>query len=236
MKTSQRLIESIKARQIKPAPKAFFRIREGLTWAAFILAVFLGALAFSVILFSIQQTEFYILRHLSHSRLEMFLGILPFAWIAFLAFFLALSIFSFRKSERGYKFRMIQLAGYSFAFSVLLGTVFFLAGGAQRIEHAFALRVAIYESMQEKKARIWSMPEQGYLSGVIESSGPDEFKIKAFDDKIWTISYADAFIAPVLLLEPGEIIKLSGKMTASDRFEADTIRPYGGPEFRGRRR
>ncbi len=234
MSNAQRLINTIKEKDIKPTPRVWFKVREILTWAGFWGAAMLGALAFSIILFSIQQTDFFILQHLKHSRLEAFLALLPFIWIAFLTFFLVLSMYIIRRSERGYKFRLVQMAGYSFALSVLLGTTFFLAGGAQKLEQAFALRVSIYESIQEKKVQMWTMPEQGYLSGVIASVQERTLALTGFDGVSWEVTYDSAFIAPVVLLEPGEEIKLTGVITGNRLFRADSIRPWGGAGFRGR--
>lgn len=232
MKNSERLIQTIRERGIAPVPKAFFTGREMLLWLVFALSALLGAAAFSVILFSIQQTDFYLLQHSSHSRVEMLLSFLPFVWIAFLVVFLGLSMFSFRNSERGYKLRLTHLAAYSFGFSVLLGTAFFLAGGAARLERAFDVRVSIYQSMEEKKVKIWSMPEQGYLSGAIESVADEEMTIRDFEGTSWVIGISNAFVAPVLALEAGEQVKMTGKMTSPGRFEADGVRPWGGPGFR----
>jgi Trk-type K+ transport system membrane component len=61
----------------------------------------LGAVAFSVILFCIQQTEFDLVSHLSHSRLEFFLGLLPFFWIVSLILFLVVAMTSFKHSGKG---------------------------------------------------------------------------------------------------------------------------------------
>ncbi|HRD83010.1 MAG: hypothetical protein IAE84_20155 [Saprospiraceae bacterium] len=232
MKNSERLIQAIKERRIAPVPKAFFTGRELLLWLVFALSALLGAAAFSVILFSIQQTDFYLLQHSGHSRLELLLSWLPFVWMAFLFVFLGLSMFSFRNSRRGYKWRLTHLAAYSFGFSVLLGTAFFLAGGAARLERAFDVRVSIYQSMEEKKIKVWSMPEQGYLSGVIETVDGEEMTIRDFDGKIWAIDISNAFVAPVLALDAGEQVKLTGRMTSEGRFEADGVRPWGGPGFR----
>lgn len=232
MKNSERLIQTIKERRIRPVPKFFFTGRELLLWGAFALSALLGAAAFSVILFSIQQTDFYLLQHSSHSRLEMLLSWLPFVWIAFLLVFLGLSMFSFRNSRRGYKWRLTQLAAYSFGFSVLLGTLFFLAGGAARLERAFDVRVSIYQSMEEKKVKIWSMPEQGYLSGVIETVEGEEMTLRDFEGKTWTVAISRAFVAPVLALDAGEQVKMTGRMTSEGRFEAEAIRPWGGAGFR----
>ena len=228
MERSEKLIQTIKEQHIQPVPRWKFTLQNTLIWLSFAVAVLMGALAFSVVLFAIQQTDFNVLSHLSHSRLEMFLGLLPFLWILFLVVFLIIAIYSIQYSKKGYKLTMAKMAGYSAALSILLGTLFFIGGGGHQLEHAFATQVSLYESVQEKKLKLWSMPEDGYLSGEIEKVNPEDFQMKDFSGKTWTIRYEGAFIPPSVLLERGEKVKIVGKMQSDKEFKADEVRPWGG--------
>ena len=228
MKPSEKLLQKIREKEIHPFPKWRFTLRNSLLLAAFLVAVLLGALAFSVILFAIQQTDFNVVGHLSHSRLELFLGLLPILWIVLLVVFLVIAIYSIQYSPKGYKFTAAKLVGYSAALSILLGTLFFVTGGAQRLEHAFAVNLSLYQSINEKKVKLWSMPQEGYLSGEIQETGAGTFQLKDFSGKLWTVSHEDAFIPPVVLLEKGDTVKLMGEMKGEDEFVAKEIRPWGG--------
>ena len=236
MKPSEKLIQAIREQEIQPAPKWRFTLKNSLLWTAFTVAALLGALAFSIILFAIQQVDFSIISHLSHSRLEMFLGLLPFFWIILLIVFLIIAIYSVQYSKKGYKFTAAKLVGYSAALSILLGTLFFISGGAQRLEQAFAINVSLYESIQEKKVKLWTMPESGNLSGQIDEVGETSLQLIDFTGKTWTIFYEDAFIPPSVWLESGEKIKLMGEMSGEDEFTATDIRPWGGPGNGGKNR
>ncbi len=236
MKSSEKLIQTIREKDIQPTPKWHFTLKNSLLWLGFLLAVLLGALAFSVVLFAVQQTDFNVLNHLSHSKLEMFLGLLPFVWIIFLIAFLGVAFYSVRYSKKGYKFTLAKLAGYSAMLSILLGTLFFMAGGAQQLEQAFAIHVSMYESIQEKKIKMWSMPEDGYLSGHIIEVNPEFIQLKDFKGKIWKIYYEEAFIAPVVSLNAEEKIKVIGRIVSEDEFATDEIRPWGGRSKRMRGR
>jgi hypothetical protein len=235
MKASEKLLQKIREREVTPTPKWRFTLRNSLLLAAFAAAVLLGALAFSVVLFAIQQTDFDILGHLTHSRLELFLGLLPFFWILVLVACLILAIYSVQYSPKGYKFTALRLAGYSAALSILLGALFFIAGGGRSLEKAFDTKVALYQSVQEKKARLWSMPEDGYLSGEIVEAGAGSLRLKDFKGEEWTVHFEGAFIPPAVLLERGETIKLIGEITEKEEFTASEIRPWGGYGFRGGR-
>ncbi len=228
MKRSEQLIQTIREQGLKPVPKRYYILKNALLWGGFAAGVFLGALAFSVILFSIQQTDFDLLSHATHSKPEFFLSILPFFWLAVLAVFLVLAMTSFRGAPRGYKIPGARLVAFCTALSVLAGTAFFLAGGGQRLEHTFGIHVSLYESMQEKKIRLWSIPNEGYLSGEILSVQGDTFTLRDFRQKNWKIHYADAFFPPMVQIEAGEKVKMTGKMTGADAFDAGQIRPWGG--------
>lgn len=234
MKRSEKLIQTIRENDIKPVPRPYFIAKKLAVWTAFALAVALGAVAFAVILFCIQQTDFDLLGHLSHSRLETALVLLPFFWITSLLVFLALAMGSYKQSGKGYKLATGRLAAFCTAISILIGTAVFLAGGGRELEQAFGTQVSIYESLQEKKIKIWSMPAQGYLSGDIVAIGDSTFTLKDFKGNNWIIEHADAFVAPVVALEPGEKIKMTGKQLDDGRFRAEEIRPWGGPGMRMR--
>jgi hypothetical protein len=228
MNTAQKLVEQIKARQIKPRPKWYFITLEWAIWLGFAFTVFLGALAFSIILFTIQQVDFQLLQHLQHSWLEGLLSLLPLIWIGFLTLALLLSMYTLRYAERGYKFTFFHLVGYSAALSIMLGTIFFISGGAQELERAFAIRVDLYQSVQEKKEQIWSLPQAGYLGGTIMAVTPEAFELEDFEGKKWSIDYGQADWPPRIQLVPGERIKLRGEQTSASAFSATFIRPWGG--------
>lgn len=228
MKPSEKLIQTIKEREIKPAPKWRFTLSNALLWMTFSIAVLLGALAFSIILFSIQQTDFNLTSHLSHSRLELFLGLLPIFWIVWLIICIVIAIYSIQYSNRGYKLTMPRIATYSTLLSMLFGLLFFISGGAHQLEHAFAINVLPYDSIQEKKIRVWTMPEDGYLCGKIQQVTPENLQLEDFEGRHWTIQYDEAFRPPSVVLTKGEIIKIIGEMTKENQFSAFEIRPWGG--------
>jgi len=228
MDNSSKLIEKIKQQNLKPLPRWRFRLKNTAAWLLFLFAVIFGALAFSVVLFAIQQIDFNLITHMSHSWFELLLGLLPFFWIVSLVVFLVAAIFSIKNSRKGYKFSAISLVGYSAALSILLGTLFFIGGGGKWLENTFATNVSLYESVQERKIRIWMQPEEGYLSGTITEVEVDSLKLTDFNKKTWTITFEDADIVPAVRIETGEQIKIIGEMASQDNFKAEKIRPWGG--------
>jgi hypothetical protein len=232
MDNSKKLIEKIKELQLKPLSRWRFTAKNNMIWLIFIFCVLFGALAFSVILFAIQQVDFDIIGHMSHSRSELLLALVPFFWIISLFVFLVIAMISIKNSKKGYKFTSLSLIGFGTALSILGGTLFFISGGAQWLENAFASNVSQYESIQERKTKVWSLPEDGYLSGTILSAGDSTFELDDFTGKSWIVDFKDADIVPSIEIIDGEKIKLTGKMTSDKTFKADKIRPWGGFQHR----
>jgi hypothetical protein len=230
MDNSEKLINKIKEDKLEPLPRWRFTLKDTTAWTVFTVAAVFGALAFSVVLFSVQQAEFDLLGHMSHSWLEFLLALVPLVWIICLVVFLLSAIISIRNSKKGYKFPSLTLVGLCASISILLGTLFFLVGGGQWLENTFEDNVSIYESVQDRKTKLWSMPEDGYLSGTILRVAGNSMELEDFQKKTWTINIDDIDIVPSVSLEKGEKIKIIGNMTSETTFLAEKIRPWGSME------
>lgn len=229
MDPADKIIQSIKEQQLKPTSRWYYRLREGIIWTLFGISIILGAMAFSIILYAIQQADFNLVKHISHSRLELLLAILPFIWIVLMIVGLVLALVSLKNTWRGYKISPLRLVTTNLALSILLGTAFFIGGGGDKLESAFNRTGFDYTSIQERKQLIWSHPEEGMLAGKIEGITNDEMTLTDFGGNTWHVNIDGAFIAPVLTLEPGETVKLTGSQTAEETFRAKEVRPWGGP-------
>ena len=228
MKKKKTIIDRIKEGNIKQKPKWRFTIQNILNWSFYIICILIGAASFSVILFSISQTDFNLISHMSHSRAEMFLGLLPFFWIVTLLIFLFIATIVLRRSKSGYKFNWPRLLITSTAASVLLGTIFFIGGGGLQLENTFSEKVPLYKSVHENKKELWMNPEEGLLSGTIEEINKDKIQFIDFNNKLWDLDYSHSSIAGSVQLRKGEQVKLIGEITSPNYFYVKEIRPWNG--------
>ncbi len=236
MENNNQIVDIIKKQNIKPKPKWYFDLKNISIWVLYLIFMLIGAISFAIILFAIQQTDFELLSHFGHSKLELFLSTLPFIWIVLLIIFILGSLYAIYYSQRGYKFTFSKLIAINVGLSVLIGTMFFIGGGAAWFENAFAIRTGFYESIQKKKERIWQNPDKGNLAGVIEELKDGELILIDFNNKKWTISTDSTFIANAVILEKGEKIKLTGLRTNESSFKAKEIYPWGGKEMQKKMR
>jgi len=228
MNTFDKISKQIKDEDIKQTPKWYFFFKNARIWAGFLISVIIGAMAFSVILFSVQQADFVLLNHAEHSKFESILVFLPFFWIVILIIFSIFAFYSIRSSKKAYKYSLMSLIRLSTFLSILIGTLFFISGGAQKLEQSFANKIEAYNSLQEKKLQIWLNPTEGLLAGEIIKTVSDTIYLKDFSKKEWKIVFKDVYIPPILELERGEEIKLVGVLKSDTTFIAKEIRPWRG--------
>ena len=228
MKKSKTIVDRIKESKVKQRPKWYFTLKHILNWLFYGICVLLGGAAFSVILFSIQQTDFDLTSHISHSSWEFVFGLLPFFWIISLLIFLVLAMIIVRRSKRGYKYNWLGLLGLSTAVSIILGTIFFIGGGGQKLETLFMENVSNYQSVHENKMRVWMRPEAGFLAGTITTVNEKGLIVTDFNNSIWEIDYSNASISHSVVIREGEKIKLIGEITRPNNFYVKEIRPWNG--------
>ena len=225
MKNSQKLLEKIQSEKIPQRSRWQFTVKNIFFWSLFTFSIIIGGLSFSVILFAFSQTDFDLLSHIPNSKIELFLGLLPFLWIFFCLSFLFISIFGIRHTRKGYRYSPLLVFGSSVVLSIILGAILFSVGGAEKMERIFSENVPVYKSLEERKISRWSRPEDGFLSGKIVGK-EENLIIEDWNGKKWEIDFKNAIIKGRLSLEKDEEIKIIGKMSESDIFIATQIGPW----------
>ena len=233
MTNSQELLKKIQSKKIPQKPHLRFVIKNIFFWILFAVSIIIGGLSFSVILFAFSQADLDILSHISDSKTEFVLGILPFFWIISCALLLLISIFGIRHTKTGYRYSPFLVFGSSIAFSIILGASLFFAGGAEKMEQIFAKNIPIYKGIGERKISRWSMPENGFLSGKIIKKEENLITVEDWNSKRWEVDFKNAVIKGRIFLEKDEKIKIIGKIFKNNIFIAKQIGPW---ERQGNRR
>lgn len=228
MEKSDELFDKIKSQKLQQKPKWYFQVKNTFFWVLFTASILLGSISFSVILFAIQQADFDLIQHIYHSLLEFILGISPVIWLITLIICLVIAMLGIRNSKKGYKYTLSNILAFSIGFSILIGTLFFISGGAQFLENAFATQFKNYQSIKSMKINRWSNPDNGYLAGTIVNISDNEIEIKDFNQNIWLIDVSDARFRGNRIPEPGMKMKFIGSKIKNNLFKAEEIRHWGG--------
>ncbi len=228
IKKSQKLINKITAKDIKPRPRWHFVFENYIFWSVFFIFMIFGSAAFSIILYAVTESDFDLLSS-SGSKIEFLFGILPLLWILFLGIFFFISIFGIRHTKTGYRYPLLKILSANILLSVLLGILFFSVGGAEKMENIFAEKIPVYKSIEERRISRWSRPESGFLSGVIlENKNNEIILIEDFNNKQWEINIQDAIVRPRVSLDSEEKIKIIGAISEENIFAAREIRRWDG--------
>ena len=232
IKKSQKLLNEITAKQIKPSPRWHFVLQNYIFWSMFLIFIILGSVAFSIILYAATESDFDLLSS-SGSKIEFLFSILPLLWILFLAIFFLISVFGIRHTKTGYRYPLLKILSANVLLSILLGILFFYTGGAEKIEQIFAENVPVYKSFEERRISRWSNPESGFLAGVIlENKNNEIILIEDFNGEQWEINIQNTIIRPRASLGLGGKIKIIGEVLEKDVFVAKEIRRWEGKELR----
>lgn len=226
MKSPKNIVDRIKEKRVKQIPKWYFTLKKVLNRVFFSICILLGGAAFSVILLSIQQTDFDLVSHISHSSWEFILGLLPFFWIVILLTLLVLAMIAVKRSVRGYKYDWWRIFGLNTAASILLGTLFFIGGGGHQLESVFIEKVKYYNSVQKNKMQLWMRPEKGFLAGTVNTMDNKKFTLDDFYGYLWEVDFSNAFVSNGLEIKKGKKVKLIGKTTSPYSFKVKEIRPW----------
>lgn len=228
IKKSQKLIDEITSKKIKPSPRWHFVFENYIFWSVFFVFIFFGSIAFSIILYATTESDFDLLSF-TGSKVEFLFSILPLLWVLFLGIFSIISIFGIRHTKTGYRYSFLKILSANILLSVLLGSLFFYTGGAKKMEQIFADNIPVYKSFEERRISRWSNPENGFLSGVIlENKNKELILIKDFSGNHWEVDIQETFICSNLYLNKGDKIKIIGKILENNIFIAQEIRKWEG--------
>jgi len=141
---SDKIIERLDAEKIAPLPRLRFLLLRGLFWLFAILSVVIGGLAIGTIFFLL--TDLYASGFLGipHDVVELLLMV-PYLWLVVFILFVLVARISLKYTKKGYKYRLSYILSISIASSIILGSIFFLAG-IGRVTHEFLNNFPLYDS------------------------------------------------------------------------------------------
>ncbi|MBP9817888.1 hypothetical protein KBC75_04035 [Candidatus Shapirobacteria bacterium] len=209
---SDKALELINQQQLKPIPKWEFVVKNWGLWLGFIVSLGLLVLGVGISWFGLVDNI-----------------ITPYLWVFIALFFLGTAFLLFEKTKKAYRFQKWQVISLILIVGLITGGIIFRVGLASRIDRNLESRSNFYRQMVPMRLVVWNNPKQGYLSGEILSlNSANNFQIKDFNNKVWTISGQNPLIRGRVQMIVGEEIKLIGSQTGVNSFFVDEVRPWSG--------
>ncbi|MFA5024762.1 MAG: hypothetical protein WC523_07495 [Patescibacteria group bacterium] len=240
----QKLVEKIKEANISPKPRWYFLLKNYVIWAAGILALLVGAVAVSVIIYLWRYNGWETRVETHKSLWEFFLLTLPYFWIIFLGIFIFILYYNLKHTKKGYRYPVYLIAIFSVLASMVLGSLFYFLGVGQKIDDILGERAPLYGTVLNRQMAFWFNPQEGRLVGIIAGDVVDNnFYLIDPAGNVWQVSgranndhnFPD-------FLKIGEPVNIIGQVVAADKFRAEIIRPlvpgrgfFSSPDMRGHR-
>ncbi len=240
---SKKTLEKIKKEKIRPFSRHWYRAKKATIWILAGLFMILGILATGVVIFRLTHTDWDLFSRSGYGPVEFILFALPYFWLLCLIAFLTVAFMTFRRTEKGYRYRAFVIILSSTLLSVIGGGLLYQSGFSARLESAFFEKSPLYRTLNRGPHRMWTAPERGFLAGTILQiiSGKEMVLVDLHGQK-WRVDISGAFWRGRRLPEKNLDVKIIGEMLKDHKFVAREVRPmhgrrmYGRGKHRGRHR
>lgn len=229
---SNKVLDELKSKKIKPIQKWKFLLKNYVLWIASVLAIILGSISFSVILYQLISNDWDIYKYLDKTFAGYVLLALPYFWIIFLILFVFIAFYNYKHITGSYRYKAYLILIFSILISMILGIIFFYAGLGSKIDQVFSQSFPFYFKMRRGPA--WNQPEHGLLTGkLIKMQDNNNFFIQDCNIKDWKIKTNEKTIwKPAGDLQLGEELRMIGEKINEEEFYANEIRRMLKKRFR----
>lgn len=226
-KLSQDIIGKIKKEHIEQKSEFIFLLKNIAIWSVFLISIFLGGVAVSLLMTALFEIEFDVFRHPVIPRFQYFLTVVPLLWILFVFVFFFLAHIFIKNTKKGYKIPLAYLLIGNISTSLFLGVIFYFSGGADFLDQKTPLGTPRHHHRME----FWSRPNEGFLSGeILRFENGSLFLLEDFQETIWRVDGSD-LSEPFWKTEEeliGKNIRLIGEVSGKNEFFAEEAFP---PKF-----
>lgn len=221
----QKLVAKIKDGKITPYPRWRFLLKSYVVSALGTLALIIGAVSISVMIFFWGDTGWEIREQTHKSFWEFLLLTLPYFWLLLLALFVWVLYYNIKHTKHGYRYPVWLIALASILASVVLGMAFSLFGLGERIDNVLGEQAPLYNTVINRQIDFWDNPDDGRLMGVVTATAVErDFNLVDPRGENWHVTADPRALAPNLLAV-GQPVDLVGEVKTDHEFSAEIIRP-----------
>jgi len=226
-KLSQTVLKTIEDQEIKPKSKLAFLLKDWVIWAVGAFAIFIGALAISVIIALIRNNDWDLYQEFGQSLPGFLLSTMPYIWIIVLGLFVLLAHYQIQHTKHGYRYPIYALVLVIVGMSSVFGVLFYQVGVGQAVNHRLNEGSSIYRQFMDKKADRWAHPEEGFLFGEVKQLVDEHhFEVLDFDGGEWNVSTLETLDESRFQIEEGIRLRILGEKIGEGQFEAERLLPW----------
>lgn len=220
---NQAVLDKIAEERIKPRPKWWFVWRNLAIWTMGVLALALGALSVSLIIYMQGLGEWSVYRSMQVGYMEMMLVMVPVFWFVTLGLFILALYYNVKKTDQGYRYRPSYVLVIAILASLLLGLLLHAGGVSAWLDEVLSERAPYYENVLSPAVSYWSEPQDGRLIGVVSSQlYGDQFFLISPEAQEWQVLWKSND-GPKPVVFPGLVVRCLGRQIDDGKFLAERI-------------
>ncbi|HUX80754.1 MAG TPA: hypothetical protein VMV38_00290 [Candidatus Paceibacterota bacterium] len=227
---AKRVLGRIADERLSPRPYWEFAFKNYFFWGVGALSVLFGALAFSALIFDIENVDWRFAL-VTHSNLpSFFFDVVPVVWIVSLILFMLIGYINVRRTNHGYRYPLPLIACGAVLTSLVIGMAFYTTGFGGAVEGFAGAHLPFHQSILVTEHAWWLAPEKGLLGGRIVSATPNitSFMLRDFKGALWTIDGSDLRVPDRIAVARGGIVRVVGVpiVASSSEFHACFVFPW----------
>jgi hypothetical protein len=231
---ARRVLDRIEGEHVRPRPRWAFTFRNAVFWLLGVLAVVLGGVAVSAMLFEWTSIDWRVAVVTHGGLLRLLVETAPYLWVFILAVFLFAGYAVVRATQHGYRYRFVTIAAGTALAALALGGFIHLAGWSGAVEEAIGDHPPFYRPIMVAQRAWWLAPEHGFLGGTVVSVGANAatFTVRDFSGTLWIVSGDDLGAPDRAAVARGGMIRIVGvptTATSSYTFHACFAFPWKAP-------
>lgn len=190
---AERVLARIHEGEVTPRPRWAFLFENYFFWGSGVLAVVLGAVACSALIFEIANVDWRFADVTHTNLISFFLDAAPFLWIGVVVLFLFLGYRTVRKTNHGYRYPLTVIAVGAVLLSLTLGSGLYVLGLGSTVENMAGDHIPFHRSILTRQHTWWLAPSRGLLGGevVAVASDTSSFLLRDWNGTSWQVDAGD---------------------------------------------
>ncbi|MDD2806967.1 MAG: hypothetical protein PHW95_00395 [Patescibacteria group bacterium] len=222
---SQKVLEKIKTQHLSPKPRWEFLLKDYVVWSFFVVAILVGSLATSVLIFMVDHND-WVDDDFRIGSVQNLISDLPIFWAALVLIFLFVAYYNFKHTDKGYKFNPFSVVASSILISLAVGTAVYATGGGEKLESVFYNRIPFYRQLINNGGFSWAATSDHRLAGTVQAQRDGGFILRDFGGKVWLVYWTEN--GPDIRY--GIRVKMIGDVLSPNEFRADQLKLYFRPQ------
>jgi hypothetical protein len=209
------LLNKIESENVQPRSRMFFRSRECVIWALWLVSVVVGGLAVAISVFVVTHRQYGIYEATHENWFTFMVEVLPFIWVIVFGLMAFLAVYNIKHTKRGYRYSIVTVLASSIVLSFAGGSALQFFGLGYSIDAILGDQMPMYMSQEKIEHQLWQQPAEGRLIGRQVAATVATSSVVVFQDTTdsrWRIEVQELLPADIQLLASGENVRLLGQV------------------------